>query len=205
MAPPRNTRRRNALADAAITVLGTAGIHKLSHRAVDESARLPPGTAANYFPRRDDLLAAAAARIAELQVAEMAAADRAAIADEAIVTVGRDGLARLIGASLYDAATRNRVRYLAAFELALESTRQPALAAAMAQLGAAALGTTVAEHRSLGLPTTPAQVQALIALYSGTLLTLVTAPPGAVTAEGALALARCIVTGGLDGGAVDGD
>jgi hypothetical protein len=117
--------------------------------------------------------------------------------------VGRDGLARLIGASLYDAATRNRVRYLAAFELALESTRQPALAAAMAQLGAAALGTTVAEHRSLGLRTTPAQVQAMIALYGGTLLTLVTAPPEAVTKEGALALARCIVIGGLAGGAGD--
>ena len=71
MAPPRNTRRRSALADAAIEVLGTAGIHKLSHRAVDERAGLPAGTAANYFPRRDDLLAAAAERVAELHVAEM--------------------------------------------------------------------------------------------------------------------------------------
>lgn len=219
MAPPRNTRRRNALADAAITVLGTAGIHKLSHRAVDESAALPPGTAANYFPRRDDLLAAAAARVAELQAAEMAAADRAALKAQAAAkqaggagqapgagqALGRDGLARLIGAALYDAATRNRVRYLAAFELALESTRQPALAAAMAQLGATALGTTVAEHRSLGLPTTPAQVQALITLYGGTLLTLATAPPEAVTEEGALALGRCIVTGGLAGGSEEAD
>ena len=80
MAPPRNTRRRNALADAAIEVLGTGGIHKLSHRAVDERAGLPAGTAANYFPRRDDLLAAAAERVAELHLAEMAAADRAATA-----------------------------------------------------------------------------------------------------------------------------
>jgi hypothetical protein len=28
---------------------------------------------------------------------------------------------------------------------------------------------TIAEHRALGLPTTPGQVQALIALYNGTL------------------------------------
>src|ERR1700722_9492734 len=76
MAPPRNTRRRRTLADAVIEVLGTAGIHKLSHRAVDERAGLPAGTAANYFPRRDDLLAAAAERVAELHVAEMTAADR---------------------------------------------------------------------------------------------------------------------------------
>jgi len=113
---------------------------------------------------------------------------------------GPDALAELIGASLFDAATRNRTRYLAAYELALESTRQPALAEAMSRLGAAAFATTVAEHRSLGLPTTPEQVQALIALYNGTLLTLVAAPPGTVTAEAARTLARCLVTGALSSG-----
>jgi AcrR family transcriptional regulator len=221
MAPPRNTRRRRALADAAITVLGTAGTHKLSHRAVDEAAGLPAGTAANYFPHRDELLAAAAERVAELQAAEMTAADEGAAAASAAgastgvpagassgvcagvpvgVSAGRDGLARRIAAALFDAATRNRTRYLAAFELALEATRQPALAAAMSQLGAAAFRTTVAEHRSLGLPTTPGQVQALIALYGGTLLTLVAAPPESVTREGVLALARSIVAGVLSVG-----
>jgi DNA-binding transcriptional regulator YbjK len=200
MAPPRNTRRRSALADAAIEVLGTAGIHKLSHRAVDERAHLPAGTAANYFPRRDDLLAAAAERVAELHMAEMAAADRAAVVsagDASGTPAGPDALAGLIGASLYDAATRHRTRYLAAYELALESTRQPALAEAMARLGAGALGSTLAEHRVLGLPTTPEQVQALIALYNGTLMTLVVAPPGTVTPEATLGLARCLVTGVL--------
>ena len=199
MAPPRNTRRRSALADAAIEVLGTAGIHKLSHRAVDERAGLPAGTAANYFPRRDDLLAAAAERVAELHVAEMTAADRAAAGrhSPASATSGLDVLAALIGASLHEAATRNRTRYLAAYELALESTRQPALAEAMSRLGAAAFGTTLTEHRSLGLPTTAEQVQALIALYNGTLLTLVVAPPETVTPEATLALARCLVTGVL--------
>jgi DNA-binding transcriptional regulator YbjK len=196
MAPPRNTRRRNALADAAIEVLGTSGIHKLSHRTVDERAGLPSGTAANYFPRREDLLAAAAERVAELHVAEMTTADRAApIA--AGSPARTDTLASLIGASLYDAATRHRTRYLAAYELALEATRQPALAEAMSRLGAGAMESTLAEHRALGLPTTAAQVQALIALYNGTLLTLAVAPPESVTPEAALALARCLVTGAL--------
>lgn len=195
MAPPRNTRRRNTLADAAIEVLGTSGIHKLSHRAVDERAGLPAGTAANYFPRRDDLLAAAAERVAELHFAEMTAADRAASAPAADAPSSTDALAVLIGTSLHDAATRHRTRYLAAYELALESTRQPALAEAMSRLGAAALGTTLDEHRSLGLPTTAEQMQALIALYNGTLLTLVVAPPETVTAEATLALARSLVAG----------
>jgi hypothetical protein len=67
----------------------------------------------------------------------------------------------------------------------------------MARLGAGALGTTIAEHRALGLPTTPEQVQTLIALYNGTLLTLLMAPPGTVTPEATLTLARCLVTGVL--------
>ena len=70
----------------------------------------------------------------------------------------------------------------------------------MARLGAGAAQTTLAEHRALGLPTTPEQVQALIALYNGTLLTLLVAPPGTVTPEATLALARCLVSGVLPAG-----
>jgi hypothetical protein len=110
---------------------------------------------------------------------------------------GQGALARLIGSSLYEAVSQHRTRYLAAYELALESTRQPELAAAMSRLGAAAMGSTLAEHRSLGLPTTPEQVQALIALYNGTLLTLIVAPPGTVTEEMAFALAGSLVAGVL--------
>ena len=192
MAPPRNAARRHAIADAAIEILGTAGSHKLSHRAVDERAGLPSGTAANYFPTRDDLLAAAADRIAGLQFAEMASANDAAAGT---ALIGEDQLAGLLGDALYDAATTHRTRFLAVFELLLESTRQPALAQTLAHLGTAALGATSAGHRSLGLETSPGQVQALITLYGGTLFTLVTSAPEAVTREGTLMLARSIVTG----------
>jgi hypothetical protein len=66
------------------------------------------------------------------------------------------------------------------------------------RLAAAMLDATVAEHRGLGLPTSPRQVQALITLFAGTLLTLVTGPPGAVTPQNTLMLARCLVSGVLD-------
>ena len=59
------------------------------------------------------------------------------------------------------------------------------------------MGATLAEHLNLGLPTTAGQVQALIALYNGTLLTLVVAPPETVTPEATLALASCLVSGVL--------
>jgi DNA-binding transcriptional regulator YbjK len=193
MAPPRNTRRRDALADAAIEILGTAGIHKLSHRAVDERADLPPGTASNYFLRRDDLLAAAARRVAQLHLADMAAADR-----QVASPASPDRLAELIATSLHDSATRYRTRYLAVYELTLEATRQPTLAKSMSQLAAATIDTTIAEHRTLGLPTSPEQIQVLITLFGGALLTLVTGPPEAVTRQNALALARYLVRGILD-------
>ncbi|MBV9794191.1 MAG: TetR family transcriptional regulator [Actinobacteria bacterium] len=192
MAPPRNQQRRDALADAAIAILGTAGIHALSHRAVDERAEVPAGTAANYFPTRDELLTAAARRVLGLHLAAMEVADA-----QVTGPVGPDGLAELIGGALYDAAAHHRPRYLAIYELTLEATRRPELAAALAEMGAAALDLTVGQHRALGLDTSPAQVQALITLFGGALLTLVAGPPAAVTPESTRAQARCLVAGVL--------
>jgi DNA-binding transcriptional regulator YbjK len=192
MAPPRNERRRQALADAAIAILGTSGIHSLSHRAVDERAELPVGTAANYFPTRDELLAAAASRVFGLHIAAMEATD-----SQVTGPVGPDGLAELIGDALYDCAARHRTRYLAIYEITLEATRRPALADALSGMIAATLDVTIGQHRALGLDTSPAQVQALITLFSGALLTLAAGPPEAVTPNATGALARCLVTGVL--------
>jgi DNA-binding transcriptional regulator YbjK len=190
MAPPRNVRRRDTLAGAAIEILAAGGIHKLSHRAVDEHAGVPAGTASNYFASRDELLVAAARRVAELHLADMAAAS-----GKLTGPISTDVLAALIGASLYESATRYRSRYLAIYELTLEATRNLPLAQALSQIAPAALERTVALHRELGLATSPEQAQLLITLFGGALLTLITGPPGAVTREAALTLARCLVTG----------
>lgn len=192
MAPPRNQQRREALADAAIAILGTSGIHALSHRAVDERAELPAGTAANYFPTRDELLAAAARRVFSLHIAAMEAAD-----SQVAGPVSTSGLAELIGGALYDSAARHRTRYLAIYELTLEATRRPALAQELSGMLATTLDVTIGQHRALGLDTSRAQVQALMTLFSGALLTLVTGPSEAVTPEAAGALARCLVAGVL--------
>jgi DNA-binding transcriptional regulator YbjK len=192
MAPPRNQRRREALADAAIAILGTSGIHALSHRAVDERAELPAGTAANYFPTRDELLAAAACRVFGLHIAAMEASD-----SQVAGPVAPDGLAELIGEALYDSAARHRTRYLAIYELTLEAARRPELAEALSGMVAATLDITTGQHRMLGLDTSPAQVQALITLFSGVLLMLAAGPAEAVTPDATRALARCLVAGVL--------
>jgi DNA-binding transcriptional regulator YbjK len=194
MAPPRNLRRRQVLTDAAIEILGTSGIHELSHRAVDERTGVPAGTTSNYFRNRDDLLEAVTRRVIELHLADMTAAGSPAGTG---APIGPEQLAEMIGASLYDAATRRRVRFLAIYELSLEATRRPALMEAMSDIARATLDFTIAYHRALGLKTSPEQVHALMTLFGGALFTLVTGPPEAVTPEAALAMARSLVQGVL--------
>lgn len=191
--PARNPQRRLALTDAAIDILGASGIHELSHRAVDAAAGVPAGTASNYFRSRDELLEAVAGRVLDLHLADMEAAR-----DAVTGTPDRAQLAAMIGASLYDAATRGRRRFLAVYELTLEATRRPALEAAMARLATASLEAMVGYHRALGLQTSELQIQMLLTLFGGALLTLVTVPPEAVTPQYAAALARSIVTGSLE-------
>lgn len=193
MPPPRNEERRRVLTDTAIAILAGHGIHQLTHRNVDRHAGLPAGTAANYFPQRDELLEATARRIVELTLADMTAASRATPPRR----LTRPELANLIGDALYAAATDHRDRYLAIYELLLEATRRPALRQTLSAISATTVESTLALHRHLGLPTSRAQVQALTTLYGGTLYTLITTTPATISRRQTRTLARHIVTGVL--------
>jgi DNA-binding transcriptional regulator YbjK len=65
--PPTTAVR---IADAALEVLGTGGIHALSHARVDATAGLPAGSTSNYCRTRASLMAAAVARLRELDAAD---------------------------------------------------------------------------------------------------------------------------------------
>ncbi|MFI9839986.1 TetR/AcrR family transcriptional regulator [Nonomuraea sp. NPDC051941] len=170
--PPTNPARRQALTDAAIELLASSGAHGLTHRAVEKAAGLPPGTASNYFRSREALLVAAAERIVELHHADT---DRAVEQPATLVD--------LLTESLLTAATTLRDRYLAIFELQLEAARRPALASALASLQDTAVLVTAGHHDQLGLTIPREKIPALIALYGGTLFTLVSAPPGSVSRD----------------------
>src|SRR5688572_31240951 len=107
--PPPNASRRAQLADAAIDLLVEAGVHGVTHRAVDRRAGLPAGTASNYFRSREALLVATARRVVERHQADMAEAARADAGS------GRgDSVTRaidLIEGSLMLAAGPHRARY----------------------------------------------------------------------------------------------
>ncbi|MER7208336.1 TetR family transcriptional regulator [Streptosporangium sp. NPDC000239] len=186
--PPTNPARRRALTDAAIALLASSGVHGLTHRAVEKEADLPPGTASNYFRDRETLLVAAAERVVELHHTDTGQATDQATDQPAT-------LDDLLTESLFTAATTLRDRYLAIFELQLESVRRPALASALAGLGDAAVRITAGQHDKLGLTLPRETIPTLIALYGGALFTLVTAPPETVNRDTVQALVRTILDG----------
>jgi AcrR family transcriptional regulator len=196
--PPPNDQRRAELADAAIALLAEAGVHGVTHRAVEKRAGLPTGTASNYFRSREALLVAAAERVVALHHADMRVVEQAYPA----VTAGPRGgtaeqVTELLTGSLLAAATTHRDRYLAIFELRMESLRRPALAGTLTELLDGSVRFTADHHAALDLDIAPEAIPALVALYGGALFALVTSAPGEVTEEAVRDIAEAIVRGAL--------
>jgi len=115
------TGRREQLLDAAIEVLGGAGIHGLTHRAVDAAAGLPTGSTSNHFRTRDSLLGAVIERIFERERAaweELAAT---------MYPVTPHDLARTLTVAAQLSTGRNRALTLARYAILVESAIHPAL------------------------------------------------------------------------------
>ncbi len=195
--PPPNEQRRAQLADAGIELLVESGVHGVTHRAVDRRAGLPAGTASNYFRSREALLVATTRRVVEQHQADMAEAVRANPAPASGKRAGVQRAIDLISDSLMLAAGRHRARYLAVFELRLESLRRPALAAAIDELMAAMVAFTAGHHAELDLRIAPAAIPPMLVMYGGALFALVTGPAEAVTPQTVRPLAVAIVKGGL--------
>jgi AcrR family transcriptional regulator len=204
--PHANPERRQALADAAIALLASAGAHGLTHRAAENAAGLPSGTASNYFRSRAALFVAAAERITELHYADT---NQAAQEYQDALAAGNgqpsasppaspaEVAAELIAGGLAAAVTLQRERHLAVLELLLEARRRPELAVALTGLQESATSFTAGLHARLGLPIPASAVPVLLGLYEGALFTLLTAPPGPAAERSARALAHAMVHGAL--------
>jgi DNA-binding transcriptional regulator YbjK len=122
--------RRDDLLDAAIALLGAAGVHGVTHRAVDAAAGLPAGSTSNYFRTRDALL--------EAVVERFAARERANFEDIAIAIAPTTPaeLARALAAYALDATGPNRALTLARYAILVEAANRPALRSQLADTGA---------------------------------------------------------------------
>ncbi|MEU7983321.1 TetR/AcrR family transcriptional regulator [Streptosporangium canum] len=139
------SQRAELVAETAITLLAERGMRGLTHRAVDETAGLPPGSTSNLARTRSALLELTLERLAELEVAAFEEIFGAAGPDRPDAVGGPDGPSRpdrpdeLGGLGALDALTEmtarvlwaqltvDRRRTVARYELALEATRRPEL------------------------------------------------------------------------------
>nr|WP_055502625.1 TetR/AcrR family transcriptional regulator [Nonomuraea pusilla] len=117
-------QRVTVIADAAIATLAERGMRGLTHRAVDEAARLPPGSTSNHARTRAALLGLALARLTELERAVFAELLGKAGAQP---PVPADDLVETLARVTHRALSRDRHVTIARFELALEATRRPEL------------------------------------------------------------------------------
>jgi DNA-binding transcriptional regulator YbjK len=125
---PNPAERRRDLCDAAIELLAGDGAKGLSHLKVDRQAGVPDGTTSFYFRTRSALLRAAAERLAELDLESLQS-----VADSASGRRNHSSPSPLsqvvIQAGSEPQLSRTRARY----ELTMQATRDPALAAILEQ------------------------------------------------------------------------
>jgi DNA-binding transcriptional regulator YbjK len=121
---PNPDQRRRELCDAAIQLLADDGAKGLSHLKVDGLAGVPDGTTSFYFRTRSALLHAVAERMVELDLATLQT-----VADSpGLDALSASTLAKVvIQTGEEPQLTRTKARY----ELTMQATRDPALAATL--------------------------------------------------------------------------
>ena len=159
------TSLRARVLDAAIELLGTQGLKALTHRRIDDLAKLPPGSTSNYFRTREALLSGVADSILEREVAGMGATLAPRTGEELL-----DALVALIDRTTEDQRTLTTARLV----LFMEASHHPSLRQTLDQGRAilqAALQRTLAD---LGAPDPDASTKAIMACAEGLILHRVT-------------------------------
>ncbi|GBG37741.1 TetR/AcrR family transcriptional regulator [Mycobacterium montefiorense] len=190
--------RRRQLTDAAIELLGSDGVHGVSHPKVDERAQVPAGSTSFYFRTRKALLHAVATRLTSLDVADFALMTELAGSQSTQFT-GTAGLARIVmHVNTEPWLTRARARC----ELMLLASRDPELAAKLNEssdrLYALAREVVTQWHPAENPPDSALiEDQALAALtfINGVMMTFVAGQPVVESADHLDQLIQGVITG----------
>ncbi|WFE91496.1 TetR family transcriptional regulator [Roseibium porphyridii] len=132
----KKTDRRMLILDAVITLLAERGLDGVTHRAVDEVAKIPQGSTSYYYRRKPDLLNAACEYLAELLEKDC---DELQVGfSERAASEGVDAAVEYVAEELADYTDGARHLFLARLELTLAAARQDYLAGAGEKLAQAA-------------------------------------------------------------------
>ena len=156
------TDRREEILRAALRLIGSRGMHHVTHRDVAAEADVPLGSTTYYFATKEELLTEAL----RLFVAEEAARLHAAAERFQGVRAGPEVVADAIVAEIGTTLTRP-VEQVAQFELYLEATRTPALAKEARACFAAYDEIAVAALRAAGAKDPEALAPLFIGLIEG--------------------------------------
>lgn len=152
------------IVDAALDVLGTRGIHALSHARVDAAAGTPAGSASNYFRTRAALVAAAVARLQQFDdeqwAATVAAGRPASLAELA------DAFAAFVEAATGPQRTLTVARYV----IYVQGVVEPALLDTLNGNRRRVVDWTAATLADLGVPDAANAATGLLATVEGLIL-----------------------------------
>ena len=158
--------RRTVIADAAIRLLAEDGARGLTHRAVDEAARLPAGSTSYYCRKRIDLLALAVKRFTELEHRRLVDYAKALSGPMSVQKIAKVVAAQM----LRWVRTQNRPMLTARLELFLTAAREPELRAIVEKQRDSFEETLRGALMLAGAPEPAVAARALIALMEGMLL-----------------------------------
>lgn len=182
------SQRAELVAETAITLLAERGMRGLTHRAVDETAGLPPGSTSNLARTRSALLELTLERLTELEVAAFEEIFGAAGPDRPDALGGSsepdalggpdkldgpggpvalDALTEMTARVLWAQLTVDRRRTVARYELALEATRRPELRKVYDEVGGRFRDPAVALLAAAGSPDPVRHGRQLVAFSEG--------------------------------------
>jgi TetR/AcrR family transcriptional regulator, regulator of biofilm formation and stress response len=156
------TDRRQDILRAALRLIGSRGMHAVTHRDVAREAEVPLGSTTYYFGTKEELLREAL----RLFVAEEGRRLRAAAQRFDSVRAEPEAVVDAVLAEIGDTLTRP-VEQVAQFELYLEATRTPALAEEARACFAAYEEIATAALRSAGAADPEAIAPLFIGLIEG--------------------------------------
>jgi TetR/AcrR family transcriptional regulator, regulator of biofilm formation and stress response len=152
--------RREALLDAAITLIGEQGMGAVTHRAIAAQAGLPGATVGYFFASKDELLVEAMRLVAERITVQIRSATEKAAGLRQEPQVAVDALVAVL-LEEPEAAT------LAQFETYLQAARQPDLREEVARVLDAFEELVTVVFEGLGAPLPPSAARSVVALADG--------------------------------------